>query len=108
MTVDGHSADSGGVLPESIMVSGSNMPHPTGSARAGDALGDRGFEVTASIQSGTPIHALRPSTVDGLASFGGALHRSLTGPCANWPRATQPEMIGVNNPDGAGMFLLIR
>ena len=72
MTVDGHSADSGGVLPESIRVSGSNMPHPIDSARAGDALGDRGFEVTASIQSGTPIHALRPSTVDGLASFGGS------------------------------------
>ena len=103
-TVDGHCADSGGVLPESIRVSGSNMPHPMGSARAGDSLGDRGFEVTASIQSGTPIHALRPSTVGGLASFGGALHRSPSGPCANWPRATQPEIIGSSNPEGAGMF----
>ena len=42
------------------------MPHPMGSARAGDAWGDRGFEVTACIQSGTPIQALRPSTVGGL------------------------------------------
>ena len=58
VTFDGHFADSGGVLPESIRVSGSNMPHPMGSARAGDSLDDRGFEVTASTQSGTPIHAL--------------------------------------------------
>ena len=73
MTVDGHCADHGGVLPESIKVSGRKMLHSMGSARAGDSLADRGFEVTASI------HALRPSTVGGLASFGGALHRSPSG-----------------------------
>ena len=39
-----------------------------------------------------------------LVSFGGALHRSSSGPCANWPRATQPEMIGSSTPEGACMF----
>ena len=47
LTVDGHCAGSGGVLPESVRVSGSNMPHPMGLARAGDSWGDRGFEVTS-------------------------------------------------------------
>ena len=76
VTVGGQCADSGGVLPESFMVSGGNMPHPMGSVRAGDTLGDRGFEVTAPIQSGPSTQALRPSTVSGLASSGGALQRS--------------------------------
>ena len=74
MTVDGHCADSGRVLLENIRVSSSNTPHPVGSAGAGDALVDMGFEVTASIQSGRP-------SVSGLASFGGALHRSMSGLC---------------------------
>ena len=104
MTVDGHCADSGGVLPGSFRVRSNNMPHPMGLVRAGDILGDRGFEVTAPIQSGVPIQALRPSTVSGLASSGGALHRSSSGPHANWPRDTQPEMIGQRFPEGAGAF----
>ena len=79
VTVDGRCADSGGVLPESVRVVGNNMPHPTGLARAGNSLGDRGLGVTASIHSGMPIHAQRPPTVDGLASSGGALQRSFAG-----------------------------
>ena len=40
---------------------------PTGLARAGDSLGDKGFGVTSSIHSGTPVHVRRPPTVGGLA-----------------------------------------
>ena len=57
VTVDGQCADSGGVLPESFRVSGGNMPHPMGSVRAGDTLGEKGFEVTAPIQSSPPTLA---------------------------------------------------
>ena len=35
VTVEGHCANSGGVLPENVRVCGSNMPHPMGSARVG-------------------------------------------------------------------------
>ena len=104
VTVDGQCADSGGIWPESFRVSGGNMPHPMASIRAGDTLGDRGFEVTAPIQSAPPTQALRPSTVSGLASSGGALRRSLLGPGANWSRNTRPEMIGLSTPEGTGMF----
>ena len=82
--VEGHCANSGGVLPENVRVCGSNMPHPMGSAwRVMPWL--IGVQVTASIQSGTPTHALRPSTISGLARFGGALHRSTSVPIGRGP-----------------------
>ena len=104
MTVDGPRANSGGILPESFRVSSGNPPHPMGSVKVGDTLGDRGFEVTAPIQSGPSMQALRPSTVSGFASSGGALHRSSLGSGANWSRDTQPEMIGLGTPEGTGVF----